>query len=222
MAYPRDIRRINEWLEDTYGHDLLQRPYYRIEFTTGQLEKRKGTFNDFYGPIFIREYFGVREIPKYLYHPSWRDRWVLEKLEFSPNEEIVLDKAGHYEPLYVFYDEKGEYLRPTLKAIQFFMIKLLLRKPWRTQAEKDREIEEMEKGEHDEEVEHFMGCIDEHLGGDIADAIRSKTGVVNPGVIYEAGGKPRFFNRGGKSESDSSQHTPVSSGTSDQAGTVSG
>ena len=192
-----------------YSHDLLGRPNYRVVWSVGELEKRKGNFHEFYGPIFLREFYGVKEQPKYLYHPEWRDRWILEKLEFFPNPELVSDIAGHYEPLYAFYDENGGYLKPTLRAIQFFMTKLLLRKPWRTQGEKEKEIEEMDKGEHDEEVEHFMGCIDEYLGGDIASAIRDKSAVVNPGVIYEPDGKPHFFNRG-KDASNRSVTTALS------------
>lgn len=222
MSVPRDIAIINEWLDEVYSHDILRRPYYRVAFTTGQLEKRKGVYQDFYGPIFLREFYGVREQPKYLYHPRWRDRWVLERLDFSHNPELVLENAGHYEPLYVFYDEKGEYLKPTLRAIQFFMTKLLMRKPWKTQAEKDREIEEMDKGAFDAEVEVFMGAIDEYLGGDIASAIRDKSAVVNPGVIFEPDGKPHFFNRGKNGNNgDSSKSPAVPSGTGVQAGDVS-
>jgi len=210
MALPKDIKSINTWLEDVYGHDLLGRSYYRVIWSVGELEKRKGTFCEFFGPIFLREWYGIREQPKYAFHPEWNDKWILEKLDYSHNPELALDVSGHYEPLYVFYDEKGGYLRPTLRAIQFFMTKLLLRKTWKTDAEKERDINDMEKGEFDQEVEFFYGCMDEAFGGEIASAIRSKSGVVNPGVIYKSDGSPHLFNRGKDSnESNSGQSIAV-------------
>lgn len=220
MSLPRDIKVINRWLYDTYGHDLLSRAHYRVIWSTGELEKRKGNFQEFYGPIFLREYYGVKEMPKYLYHPNWRDKWVLERLDFSPNSELMLDVAGHYEPLYVFYDQNGVYQKPTLKAIQFFMRNLLQRKPWKTDKEKWNDLNEQEKKEYDDEANLFYGCIDDYLGGDIASAIRAREGVVNPGVIYGADGKPHIFNRGGSSEGNSSQSSAVPSGTGVQAGSV--
>ena len=211
MGLPKDIKAINDWLEEVYSHDILGRPNYRMIWSVGETEKRVGTFNEFYGSIFLREWFGVREQPKYAFHPEWRDKWILEKLDFSPNPELALDRAGHYEPLYVFYDENGNYLRPTLRAVQFFMTKLLLRKPWKTDSEKERDIAAMDRGEFDKEVDYFYGCMDEMFGGDIASAIRSRKGVVNPGVIYKPDGSPHLFNRG-SNESNSGQSTAVSSG----------
>lgn len=193
----KDIDRINEWLDKEFGHDLLRRPHWRIVFTTGQLEKRKGIFADFYGHIFIREYYGVKEQPKYKYHPYWQDRWVLERLCFTPNPELVLDTAGHYEPIYVFYDEKGQYLKPSMRAVQWYMTKLLTRPPWKTRAEKERDLEAMEKHEYDEEVATFYGCLEDRFGGSLASAIHHGDGVVNPGVIFTPDGKEHWFNRGG-------------------------
>lgn len=209
MSLPKDIKAINKWLDDQFGHDLLGRPNYRIIWSSKELEKRKGTFQEFYGPIFLREWYGVKEQPKYLYHPNWRDRWVLEKLDFSYNPELVLDVGGHYEPLYVFYDEKGEYQKPTMKAIQFFMLRLLHRRPWKTGAEHERELDQAEQKELDEETDFFYGCLDDTFGGEIASAIRGKEAVVVPGVIYKPDGSPHLFNRGGSSEGNSSQSASV-------------
>lgn len=211
MSIPKDIKRINEWLDQEYGHDLLGRPAYRIIWSTGEMEKRKGIFRDFYGPIFLREYFGVKELPKYQFHPQWKDRWVLEKMDYTRNPELVLanDVAGHYEPLYVFYDQKGEYLRPNMKAVQFFMRNLLMRKPWKTDKEKWNDLNAQEKAEYDAEAEYFYGCLDDAFGGDVASAIRAGSGVVNPGVLYKPDGTPHMFNRG-NNESNRGQSPSVS------------
>ena len=196
MGVPKDIKAINDWLDKTYGHDLLGRAYYRLIWSEGLLEKRKGTFNEFYGRIFLRSFYGVKEQPKYLYHPNWREKWILERLDYTPNPELALDTAGHYEPLYAFYDEKGGYLKPTLAAIKFFMTKLFLRKPWKTDDEKRRDMEAMEKGEFDAEAEFFYGCLDDAYGADLASAIRNKEAVVNPGVLIKPDGGLHWFNRG--------------------------
>jgi len=206
----RDIDRINKWLRETYGHDLIGRAHYRVIWSIGQLEKRKGTFQEYCGPIFLREYYGVKELPKYLYHPNWRERWILERLDFAPNHELALDQAGHYEPLYVFYDANGGYLRPTLRAIQFFMLHLLERKPWKTDKEKWNDLNEQEKKQYDEEAEFYYGCLDDQFGGDLASAIRSKEGVVNPGVIHLPDGNLHWFDRSSKNASDSRVPTAVS------------
>jgi hypothetical protein len=216
----KDIDRINKWLDETYGHDLLGRPNWRIIFSTGEMEKRKGMFAEFYGHIFVREYYGVKEQPKYLYHPYWREKWILERLDFTPNPELALDVAGHYEPIYVFYDENGNYLKPTMKAVQWYMTKLLMRRPWKTRAEKEREIEEMERGEYDEEVAHFYGCLEERFGGELAAAIRHGEAVVNPGLLYDADGKEHWFNRSSNgSDNRKPAAVPVQG---QQASTVSG
>ena len=39
----KDIDSINKWLDEEFGHDLLGRAHYRIIWSVGELEKRKGT-----------------------------------------------------------------------------------------------------------------------------------------------------------------------------------
>lgn len=116
---------INKELLKKYGTDLTGKPHYRVvQNGRSFVEKRKGNFKTFYGHIFIREEFGVREVPKYNYVPD--GFWILEKLFVNRNEELV-DKLG-YEPIWVFYGKNGEYQKVNLKAC-IFLIESALRGP---------------------------------------------------------------------------------------------
>lgn len=217
----RDIDLINQWLLDTYGYDLLHRPYWRIVWSVGITEKRKGEFHDYYGPIFIRKFYGVREQPKYAYHPYWRERWILEKLIFGiPNPELCLDTPGSYEPIHVFYDENGNYIKPTLDAIKYFLF--LLMEPRQKKSASDFEDEERKEIKKEEEV--FMGIMEDKRGGQIASALRVGEAVINPGFIHLPDGKlHKFDNRKDKEDVsvNSSQPTPIRS-EGIKTGTVSG
>jgi len=209
----KDIDLINAWLLETYGSDLLKRPMWRIVWSVGIMEKRVGEFHDYCGPIFIRAFHGVREMPKYQYHPTWRDRWILEKLMFDlPNPEILVDQAGTYEPIYVFYDRHGNYQKPTRKAVEYFMFMLLQPKAkvWDWEAAGKKEV--------DDEAEFFYGCMEDRFGGSLADALRNKEAVVNPGVLLLPDGKEHWFNRS-ENAGNSSQPSPVADSGS-EAGLV--
>jgi len=207
----KEIDGINKWLDETYGHDLLGRAYYRIIWSVGELEKRKGNFQIFSGPIFIREYYGVQELPKYKYHPDWRERWILERLDYTPNPELALNQPGHYEPLYVFYDREGNYQKPTLKVMKYYMYMLTQPKPKLTDKQWQNRWDEQEKEDLAEETEFFYGCIEDEYGGEIAAALHHGEAIVNPGVIFDAKEKPHWFNRGKKDVSNSSDSDSVPS-----------
>jgi hypothetical protein len=93
---------INQVLKNRYGTNLQGQPIFRIVWSTKQLEKRLGTFNEFYGKIFIRTFRGVNEVPKYFWV---KDCWVLEKWvppQLAFTEEIPSSNEGSYEPLFMF------------------------------------------------------------------------------------------------------------------------
>jgi hypothetical protein len=107
---------LNRRLKDKYG-TISDHARYRIVWSTTETEKRKGRFNDFYGPIFLRTVEGIREVPKY---PFYKDRWVLEMytgISYFTSE--VVDHNG-YEPLFVF-DNNGKYLDPVWRAVEFIL-----------------------------------------------------------------------------------------------------
>lgn len=91
---------INQRLTDNYGKDVyLDKPRYRIVYSTSQIEKRYGTFEDeTEGGIYLRTVTEVRECPKY---PAYPDMWVLEYLQPNMvNPELKTNWS--YEPLWIF------------------------------------------------------------------------------------------------------------------------
>lgn len=117
--YMSDELTINRWLKEHFGTSLDGRPNFRVCWTTGLTEKRHGTFNDFVAQtdILIRTWTGVKEVPKY---PFYKDRWVLEKLEYIGNNKELLEKTG-YEPLWIFQTADGSFLPLVHRAVAFFM-----------------------------------------------------------------------------------------------------
>lgn len=139
---------INRRLKDLYGH-VDGKARYRLSWSTTELEKRHGKFNDFYGSIFIRETVGVREVPKY---PAYPDRWVLEVLSPQLGTDEVINHNG-YEPLFVF-DKNGEYLDPEWRAISFIVNRVenpVKRTP--------KDLELAEEAQMQKEYEFFLDYI---------------------------------------------------------------
>ena len=121
MSLPQDIKNINKQLITLEGRAFNNKPWFRISWSENQSENRVGTFNDFYGEIFIRQFTGMREVRKYD-GPDFKDRWILEKLIFIDNPELWDSYAGgSYEPIWVFRDADGEYQKPTLKTVNFII-----------------------------------------------------------------------------------------------------
>ncbi len=179
-----EIDHLNKWLKETYGHDLLGRPTLRLVLSSTQLEKRKGTIAEFYGPIFIREWYGIHEVPKYS-DPSWRDRWMLERLTFDiPNPELCLDVAGTYEPIWCFRGPNGSYQRPNLKSLRFLlsMWEQQMVTAQHTPLRQD-DWNRMEKREFQEEVDYFYGALQDTYGDEVATALHYGEAVA-PGCLY--------------------------------------
>ena len=117
------IDAINERLHREY-RVLDGRPIYRVVWSADQLEMRRGWIKEFYGHIFIREYFGVQEVKKYWYfkHPCW----TLEKLIFAANEEalksmieeFVESRNGIYEPVFTFIDKDSKPLPVPMELVE--------------------------------------------------------------------------------------------------------
>ena len=145
-----EITIINERLELYYGHELDGRPRYRVVWSTHQQERRVGEFNEFYGEIFLRSFTGMKDVPKYPYDA---DRWVIEKLFYIPNPEIIAEKPGSYEPIYVLKDGLGQFLPLNWKAVEL-VVNYAEKKPVGIKLT-DSDWSDQEKEEIESETEYF-------------------------------------------------------------------
>lgn len=165
-------KRINEELLRKYGKDIAGRPMYRIvQNTRSFTEKRKGNVSTFAGLIFIREEFGVHEVPKYNYVPE--DFWILEQLFYTTNPELTENFT--YEPVWVFRDPKDDgYQAPNIKACIFLVE---MSRKGKTEVETEEE-----KGNREQQMFYEM------LGGDPgpAEKIASQEGVSFSGLDAQA------------------------------------
>lgn len=105
---------INRELLSKYGKTSSGKPMYRlVQNSRGYTEKRKGNFKIYAGEIFIREEYGVHEVPKYNYVEE--GIWILERYFNTTNPELC---ANHtYEPIWIFRTPDGGYQKPNLRAV---------------------------------------------------------------------------------------------------------
>lgn len=109
---------INLWLRETYGTTIEGLPLFKLVWSTGLRETRRGTFRDHYGEIIIREVTEIRECLKY---PFAQNRWIIERI--YPTPEHVLGKElflpYSYEGIYIFetQDKKPLPLRRDMAEI---------------------------------------------------------------------------------------------------------
>jgi len=149
-----DVESINQQLQ-LHGLNLKGEPLYRIVWSDFQTEMRYGRFREFFQRIFLREFVGTKEVPKYNF---LKERWILERwlppeLVYTP--ELPLSSQGSYEPIYVFQDKNGNYLPPILKAAEF-VIGRAEHPTHTTPEERMNEKDEIER----KEIEHYMDALE--------------------------------------------------------------
>jgi hypothetical protein len=167
-----EVNFINQWLLARFRTDALGRQIFRVVWSNELAERRDGAHEVWDGSIYLRTEFGVKQVLKYEYI---KDRWILEKLVFQPNGEIVGSEIGHYEPVWVFWNKDGEYLKPILKAVQLILNCLLDGKPM-TKAE----WESLDKKKQEETLrlcEEFLEDTNSKLGlqFDLGEAVTVPT-----------------------------------------------
>jgi hypothetical protein len=94
-----EAKVMNDRLLEMYGRHLsTDKANFRVTWSEDQFEKRFGTFNVYYGDVFVREEVGIRSVPKYEYLDH---QWVVERLH--PNYyKDVMEGEYIYEPLWAF------------------------------------------------------------------------------------------------------------------------
>jgi len=121
-----ELEQLNEKLVSIFGRALTGQPRFRIVFSDGEREKRKGNFDIFgdNGYYLRTEYNTVKEVLKYATN---RGRFILERYTLEPYGEWpanpppqdVLNYNG-YEPFYVFAWVEARPV-PPWEALQFII-----------------------------------------------------------------------------------------------------
>jgi hypothetical protein len=146
------LKQVNDLLARELGESLFGKPNYRVIWSTGDTEKRFGTFSDYYGKIYLRTVSEVRTVLKY---PNDQDRFILERIQSAVgNPELTEDYS--YEPIYVFKDKRGFHLPLNMRVIEFF-IKRIKEPPSAQEIRTDAE-EEVARAE-EEEVAEFLDIL---------------------------------------------------------------
>lgn len=150
-----DLLVVNNRLKEYFGRDITGKANFRVVWSDGLLEKRMGSFSDFYGSIFVRQQTEVREVPKYTYIKS---RNVLEKLvHFDKTKVPELIESDSYEPIYVFQDAKGKSLPVTFYICQKIIHTLLHGEKFKLT---DSDIEAEEQKRMAREADYFEEELD--------------------------------------------------------------
>lgn len=114
----------------------------RLVWSDDARELRFGTFNEYHGSIFLRQFIGVREVQKY----SWiKSRWVLERWyppEIVNNPELPESVKGSYEPVYIFQDRHEKPLPLSLRVVELICEHMFNRPPERQRINEGHEREE--------------------------------------------------------------------------------
>lgn len=150
----------NRWLKDNYGTTITGDPLFRVIWSTGLTEKRRGTFRDYIEgtDIFLREVTEVRECLKY---PFAQERWIIEKVTIVPAE--IYDKELFdkwiYEGVHVIQTNKGQYLPLSMEIVEVAIYLLLV---WGRMSYPKRlkmRMEELEKREREkkEKIRQMIG-----------------------------------------------------------------
>jgi hypothetical protein len=168
-----NINNINDRLRKIYGDNPYKQPMFRIVFSDRELEKRRGTFVDWYGALYIREYVGIREVPKYAY---LKGAYVLERW-LAPMSCYEIDTSmGTFEPVYVFQDAEGKPL-PVIEDFAHKVIEKIfnpLLPGHRTSQLKTQEEEAYRK-----EIEYNMLVIGD-AGSAFAGKLKGGEAIIRP------------------------------------------
>lgn len=106
-----EVNKVNKQLKDSYGCELDGRSKFRIVWSESQTEIRVGLHKVYSesGKVWLRDEYGPRLCRKYNYV---RNMFILEKLEYYHNPEVLRSEQGSYEPVWVFRDKNGQALDP--------------------------------------------------------------------------------------------------------------
>jgi len=152
-----DVALINTRLEELYNkHIVKNQANFRLVWANDQIEKRRGTFNVYYGDIFLRQESGIKEVPKY---PWFQDEWVVERLieNYFPD---IYEGDYVYEPVYSFK------IFPTWRAVEFMLDNLF--RPRNPQPKTQKEADYREEQRFEKEKQATRDVLD-GVGGTVIE-----------------------------------------------------
>lgn len=174
-----NVKAINKRLKALFGpaKDSDTLPLFRLVWSEGLTEKRHGTFEKWYGKIFISEETGIKEVKKY----SWiKDRWILEV--YLGNQKMINDiKLGDgYEPVWVF-NKDNKYQKPWWPAVEYLCRRWtenIVTKQNRTEAMDAKDYEENLERQVQEDLEVL------EISTPLQTRFRHKEAIILPGVDF--------------------------------------
>lgn len=178
------VNNINKRLQTVHGVNDYGQPMFRIVFSDDQLEKRFGKYAEFYGPIFIREFSGLRENKKYWYI---QHKWVLERWmpSLSVYDRMIPGTSeGSYEPIYVFQDANGNPL-PVVEEVANRVIHTLFNP--KLPGDRASDLKAEEEKEMTEEIKHFEDVIADAGGSWLNVQMHGKEAVGYTKGLKDAG-----------------------------------
>jgi len=166
-----NLTELNSKIADVFGKNVAGLPKYRVVWSSDEKEKRFGTFNEYYGDIFLRSHTGVKGVPKYDWLP---DRWVLEKLTPVSNPELLVKVS--YEPVFVLQSAKGEFLPLNYDVI--VIVINALENPIRRPARTEKSDWSDEQLEFEAEKAKFRAILDAAGRSELQQKFQMKEAVV--------------------------------------------
>jgi hypothetical protein len=178
-----EVKSINKLIREHFGIDgNTGMPRYRISWSDSEREDRYGTFEIWYGSIFLRTEEGVRNVPKY---PYIKQRWILEKLFYLTGKNPEIQGKFTFEPLFTFESNAGDPL-PVIWDVCKRIIDVSLQGP----EQKFRNFTAEEEAAQEQEAKHFEEMIGEdqsELGISFGEGV-SFAGLNAKPLLFDANG----------------------------------
>lgn len=169
-----DKETVNKKLLDTFGQDIAGRAKFRVVLSSDELEKRVGRFQEFYGEIFVREFVGAKDVPKYSYLEG--EYWVVEHLVPTFNPELT--EPMTYEPVFIMMDNDRNPL-PLNMDVALIVCNAVLnpkKRSRRSEAGDHYEEEQIRSKEKNANLSRLKSI----LPNKIQRQLHSKEAIVNP------------------------------------------
>lgn len=174
------VEELNKRLSYRYGVNLLGQSHFRLVWSEDVYEIRVGTFNEFYGHIFLRTITGPRKCRKYNYI---NNRWILEVWKKFP-PTIEMPGPDNYEPLYVFEDKNGNSLPVTWKVLEIICWNFM--NPNMTPNDVKNHLEAIDEKLKKDEVAYFDQMFSNSMSAEMS-RFHFGESVILPGKDFKIG-----------------------------------